>query len=258
MVGLLAGIIGSYLIVVSHAAACPFGSTYADGCGGSAASGTAQYPGMLNSYTARPQWNVAGVDYKVGIPDGTTLTPWRSASVPNISINLSSGRVSCTTAGAHVTLNAIDFSTAAGVSPWIYDNSNDCTWTVANSKFTCSGNYTNIVAGNITLKNNEFDQAGCTNQPSSFATVGGSVTVQYNWFRNGWQHVIETGGPGSIDYRFNLIDDMVTHTSQLAGSHENFQQLYGTAPISADVVTFNTVYQHTAGTGNGGRLPILL
>jgi hypothetical protein len=238
--------IGGYILLKSFAAvACP--SSYADGCS-NAPAGTAQYPNMLNGYTSRPLWNVAGVDYHVGIPTGTTLTGWRSASAANASFDLGSGRVSCTSAGAHVTLNAIDFSPAATVSPFVYDTIG-CSWTISNSKFTCPGTYTNIFVDNLTLTNSEFDQNGCPNGPSSFIT-GSNVTIKYNWFRRGWQHVLETGGPGSIDYRFNLIDDMVP-AGAAGGSHENFQQLSGTASISADTLVFNTVYQHTSGTGNG-------
>jgi hypothetical protein len=203
---------------------------------------------MLSGYAVRPPWNVAGVDYHVGIPSGTTLTPWRSASAANASFNLTSGRVSCSSAGATVTINALDFSPASGVSPYIYDT-NNCSWTISNSKFGCPGAYANVIADHVTLIANQFDQNGCSGSPSSFVT-GNTFVLKYNWFWRGYQHVLETGGPGAIDYRFNLIDDMVPGGSA-SGQHENWQQLTGTSTLSADTISFNTAYQHTVGSGNG-------
>ena len=56
---------------------CPRGTSYQDGCPG-APSGTIQYPNLLNSYAVRPPWNVAGVDYYVGMPAGQNLIDWQS------------------------------------------------------------------------------------------------------------------------------------------------------------------------------------
>ena len=38
-----------------------------------APAGTPQLPTLLNGYAVRPSWNVAGVDYYVGVPTGTVL-----------------------------------------------------------------------------------------------------------------------------------------------------------------------------------------
>jgi hypothetical protein len=47
-------------------------TTYNDGSA-NAPAGTAQLPNFFSGYSVRPPWKVAGVDYYVGIPQGTIL-----------------------------------------------------------------------------------------------------------------------------------------------------------------------------------------
>jgi len=193
----------------------------------------------------RPAWQVAGVDFAVGVPSQITLTPWRSAHVANVDFNLSSGRVSCSSRGANVVIDGIDFTAAPGA--YIYDT-NDCHWTIQNSKFGCPNAYSGIIGDSLTILHSELNQTGCP-RVSSFIT-GGPVVAKYNWFRNGSQHVIETGGPGALDQEYNLIDTTVPGGAA-TGSHENFQQLTGTAMISSSVIAYNTVHQPAGGNGEG-------
>jgi hypothetical protein len=167
----------------------------------------------------RPAWQVAGVDFAVGVPSQITLTPWRSAHVANVDFNLSSGRVSCSSRGANVVIDGIDFNA-----------------------------YSGIIGDSLTILHSELNQTGCP-RVSSFIT-GGPVVAKYNWFRNGSQHVIETGGPGALDQEYNLIDTTVPGGAA-TGSHENFQQLTGTAMISSSVIAYNTVHQPAGGNGEG-------
>ena len=65
-------------------------NAYADGSIGAAAGGTVQYSNFFTSralqsgqtYSTRPPWNVAGVDYAVGVPSGALKDPL-SASLPS-------------------------------------------------------------------------------------------------------------------------------------------------------------------------------
>ncbi len=57
-------------------------ATLGDGSA-NAPAGPAQMPSLLNGYKAPPPWEVAGVDYAVGVPSGLTLkirapSPWRA------------------------------------------------------------------------------------------------------------------------------------------------------------------------------------
>lgn len=241
------------LFVATLSAQCPRGTSFGDGCSSSPA-GTPQYPSMLSSYAIRPPWNVAGVEYHVGVPAGKVLTDWRNISNPRLTVN-SNGNIQCSSAGA-VTLDSIDFSLGTGIQQ-LYDPNSSCTWTVTNSFFACGsgggGNVAMVFVDNVTLKNNTFDSTNCRVGAaglSSFITGGGSIIMQYNWLKHGNQHVLETGTGGPIDYRFNLIEDMVPGGSA-TGQHENFQQLTGTGNLRNDVVSFNTVYQRSGGNGEG-------
>src|SRR5262249_38756091 len=43
-----------------------------------APAGTPELPNLFAGEAARPSWEVAGVDYAVGIPTGTVLTDWQN------------------------------------------------------------------------------------------------------------------------------------------------------------------------------------
>jgi hypothetical protein len=183
------------------------------------------------------------VDYAVGITAGTSLTPIGSVLGAGVSLSPTNGLVRCISPGSTITLTGVEFGSAS-----IYDEKNGCRWIVRNSHFGCPVNYANVISDDVDVQNSEFDQGGCAG-PSSFIT-GSNVTVKRNWFRRGYQHVVESGGPGAIVIQDNLIDDMVPGGSA-TGQHENFHQLSGTARISSDVVSGNFAYQHTPGSGNG-------
>ena len=123
----------------------------------------------------------------------------------NVDFNLSSGRVFCSSRGADVVIDAIDFTAAPGA--YIYDT-NDCHWTIQNSKFGCPNAYSGIIGDSLTILHSELNQAGCP-RVSSFIT-GGPVVAKYNWFRNGSRHVVETRGTGGLDQEYNLIDTTVS------------------------------------------------
>jgi len=206
--------------------------------------GSGQYPNLLSGYPVRPSWQVAGVDYAVGVPSGTALTPI-SAPRSDVSFTPGSNLVRCTTPGSTVTLSAIEFSNAT-----IYDGGENCSWVVTNSHFGCPTNYTSVAADNVSISRSEFNQAGCSG-PSSFVSAGTPVTLEYDWFRNAYQHILETGGgSGSITERFNLIDTSVPGGCA-TGQHENFLQLSGTATVANALVSFNTAYQPSGGCGEG-------
>lgn len=46
-----------------------------------------QHPTLLASYAKRPPWQVAGVDYAVGVASTATLTDWQLLSGPGITVN---------------------------------------------------------------------------------------------------------------------------------------------------------------------------
>ena len=53
-----------------------------------APAGAPQLPSLLNGYAVRPPWEVAGVDYAVGVPTGTTLKdPTLRISMSGVSVD---------------------------------------------------------------------------------------------------------------------------------------------------------------------------
>jgi hypothetical protein len=228
----------SISFVEGSTGACPDN----DGSGG-AATATIQYPSLLGTYSYSVEQigcKVAGVDYGTGITTGTTLTDWQNGC-SGCTVNTGQLRID----GNNVTLNGIDFSLHGGAAIYCPDCTG--TLTVTNSNFACStATYSYAIGAtaptlNLVVKNNNFAGDNCSGQ-SAFIDYSstGTLTMQYNFFKHGWQHVIETGGANqTADYRFNWIEDMTIG----AGQHMNFLQ-FGWGPETA-TVEHNTSYQHT-------------
>src|SRR5215471_9473988 len=89
---------------------------YKDGSA-TAPAGTPQLPTVLSGYQVRPPWQVAGVDYAVGIPTGTVLKDPGTINMPGVSVNTSTHIVTVT--GNNVTLSGYDFSLNGGWGVYI-------------------------------------------------------------------------------------------------------------------------------------------
>ena len=106
----------------AHAAKVEFAGNYAvanltalsDGAGGTsvvdppvagdgsagAPAGTPQFANILNGYAARPAWEVAGVDYAVGIKAGTVLKDPATIHIAGVTVDQGAQQVVVT--GANV------------------------------------------------------------------------------------------------------------------------------------------------------------
>src|SRR6185437_13194389 len=79
--------------------------------GGAAA---AQLAGLFSGYAVRPPWQVAGVDYAVGVPAGTALKdPAMSGNLPP-GVTLDAVNHVVNIHGNDVTLNGFDFASHGG------------------------------------------------------------------------------------------------------------------------------------------------
>ncbi len=225
-------------------------SSWADGATSLAPRGRPQYPSLLAPYGPnRPPWNVAGVDYRVGVPEGLSLRDWQTlpqSGVP-ISANLVSGQVFMS---ADYIFLKIDFST--GVGGYIYNPSGNANnITVKNCKFGFPS--WNPTTNNPFFINSQNDLANVTiiktifnglyGGQSAAVSSNGSLKLQYNWFLNGAAHVAEiniTTGSPSVIYQYNLLDNMQIG----AGSHMNYMQIQTNGTHTMQVtVDFNTTYQ---------------
>ena len=110
-----------------------------------APAGTPQVPNLLNGYTVRPPWMVAGVDYAVGIPSGTTLK--NPLSITDSHISIDTARHLLWVQGNNVTLSGYDFT---GWTVYIQGGSQNTT--IQNSYFgKQSGVYGDPTSVNVTI-----------------------------------------------------------------------------------------------------------
>ena len=101
---------------------------------------------LLSGYSVRPAWQVAGVDYAVGVPTNITLKdPTVAANLPSgISIDATNHVVHIT--GNNVTLNGFDFSLHGG---WSIDVASGVTGTtIENCNFSMGASETVAILGN--------------------------------------------------------------------------------------------------------------
>jgi hypothetical protein len=253
--------------VTSSGGSCPFaGAGYADGCAGAPVA-TIQRANILSSYTNRPPWNVAGIDYAVGIPTGTALTDWRTLSNPCLSVNTSTGLITIT---CDVTIDKVDFSDsfAPGTSPGsavLYNPSGGANnITITNSNFknsTHNANYQNsfelneLNHANVTFKYDKFDGINTDGIQgggfSAFTATSGNATYMYNWFINSTQQSINTNpnmtSGTTTTVKYNLFDNMYFYS----GAHRNYVQRSGHNITLGLDYEFNTTYQYGPGGGEG-------
>ena len=221
-----------------------------------APTGPAQLPNLLSGYAARPSWMVAGVDYAVGVPSGTSLTPWYSLSGPGISVNTSTHVVTVTnTSGVNIT--GVDFSLNGGAILSFVNSPNgvvsDCNFGGTNLTAILNGVINaDQGSGGLTVEYCTINGGGA-GSGSTLISAGGSgpVTLKYNLFENFPQHVLEltqrSGTSFSVVYKYNLIEQGAEQPS----AHLNYLQFSSGSATSVDV-EFNTSYQTPqAGAGEG-------
>lgn len=238
------------------------GPVYSRIDGRSLAPNTAiQYPTLLNSYVKRAPWKVVGVDYAAGYPTSTVLKDWNTISQANGAVSLTTHRVRID--GNNIVLDGYDF-TANGAADILIFGSNV---TISNSKLLWSdavrlaGSFSlmGIIAGanNSTIKYCVFDGNGtalganAANQTSLISCNGiGKLTLQYNYFFNFNQHVLELGAltSSTLDYQFNLI---ANGGSGATLQHMNYLQITSSGSYSDAVVQFNTAYGPTTNPSGG-------
>ena len=202
------------------------GIFYNDGSA-NAPSGTAQYPTLLNGYTARAPWKVAGVDYAVGIPSSVTLKdPFGGLTPSNTNLDASikaiggsfSGKV-LTMSGSsanNATLLGWDFSLNGGQGVVVSSCSN---FTIDSCNFKVGTNLQQTVTVQETV--NGFTLIRCTvdGNNQNYSPSGGlmsinaygTTTIQYSHIRYAWGQLIEAGtsanGNPTHIVKYNVIHD---------------------------------------------------
>lgn len=251
----------------SSVASCAQGSTYQDGCGG-APAGSANFSTILSSYTKRPPWNVAAVDYRVGIPSTTVLQDVTTATLPTgASYNSSTNTV--TVSGNNVTLNGYDFSLHNGTLLTV-TGAND---TIENSYFalgsnqcptagSCTGTMIQFTSAssNPTMLNNEVNgnDIATTLQAGAMVTIAssGTATMHYNYFHDSGEDAVDVQASSST--QIDKFEYNAWYKTGVNTAHQDTIQWYNTTIGSGSSVGFNTVYQTVPqpGGGNGMLVPL--
>jgi hypothetical protein len=273
------GVVNVGSIAASATSLCPQGSAYADGCSGAPAANiyTTQhsnfFTGYANqsgqTYSTRPPWNVAGVDYPVGInaaalPGGITPTTLVDAAVstgagvpPGCSYTLSRVQITCQS-GSSLVINGYDFSGDNPGDPasvfLVVQSPFSGPCTIENSKFGWNSNPWNVFelgqfsgCTSLTLKNNYVDLAGAPNTLSYVwdwnYSGNGSITLQYNAIYHLVARVLEadTRGSGSIcTFRDNYIEGF----TYIAGSPHGEISLSNTGGgCDQAIQSYNTILE---------------
>ena len=237
------------------------GSGYVDGASG-APAGTPPLPAILSSYAVRPPWEVAGVDYAVGVPSGTTLKDPSTIAMAGVSVNTTNHTITVT--GNNVTLNGYNFGMANGYEV-IVQGVND---TIENSEFVVGpnqgshGTVLNVTASasNFSLLDNEINGNNVAVTPEVGSTISiassGTLTIQYNYLHNSGGDMIDLNASNAAQVdliQYNLFANIGVNTA-----HADTIQWYNTTTGAGSDIGFNTVYQNVnqPGPGNGALVPL--
>ena len=203
-----------------------------------------QVPTLLSSYSYKPTWQVAGVNFYVGVPSSVALKNPATMSIPGASVDTTNHRIVVDNTATNVVIDGYDFSLNGGW--YVYDWTNTGTVTISNSYFLVGTNHqTPITAasgtGNLTVTNCTLDGALDSNTTLSTLisyTGSGTVTVTNSWFKNSISDDIDINtNPTTIILTNNLFQNQGYN-----GAHGDVLQILGTGPYTA-TVKYNTVVQ---------------
>jgi hypothetical protein len=213
-----------------------------------ASVGSPQHSNLLDSYGAnRPAWDVAGVDYHVGVPEGLALKNPATISMAGVSVNATTKIVTVT--GNNVTLDGYDFSLSGGWQVSVQAANT----TITNSNFLIGSNnlapiISTAAASNMTVSYCTIDGAG--KDPGWGGLIsyrGNGFTVEQSWLKNAGGDMIQQidgGANSTVVIQHNLIEN----GGLASGAHGDYTQLAG-GPFNV-AINYNTTMQN-GGTTQG-------
>ncbi len=234
--------------VVGRSPLCPRGTAFADGCSGAPVGANIQHPSFFTgyanqnaqTYATRPAWNVAGVDYAVGIPAATSLKDPTVNTLPTgCTLNAGTHVVTCSGAHGGLTFDGWDFGNAGGAGlcvRLVITGNVDGAIVIQNSNFmnsTGNGAQCNVSNGSLIVMNansaassvlvqdNVFDSNAQTVSyaplnPALAVTMsnGQNVTVQYNAFLHSIARATQITTCGLSVLQFNYAEGFTYTVSQ--------------------------------------------
>jgi hypothetical protein len=233
---------------------CPFGNSYDDGCSAALATGT-KIPNFFSGYVGRtypvrPPWNVAGVDFPVGLPADMPLLDPSIAPLPNGCTYSQSADPIVRCKGDDITISGYDFSLHNGIQLIISGVNNIVSKNNFKMGQKCKDpivNYFTDAPGSFTFTYNSVEGGGRACRELLFGTMlngtygdGSSSIVEYNLFSNTPSDVMDAGGPkGSgqasyvLKYNLYLVEGFQGHPDTTQFNGGNFDSI---------VIEFNTFY----------------
>ena len=217
-----------------------------------ARAGTAQVPTLLNGYAVRPPWNVAGVDYHVGVTAGTILKDPSTINIAGVLVDRTSHIITVT--GSNVTLDGYDFSLNGGWQLTIERSASNTT--ISNDNFKVGSNLWTPIqiwqASNTTIEYCNIDGSGLSNI-NHFGLIQsngiGTTTIQYSYIHDAWNENIVAGNNSTSVANYVIQYNLIGNAGRghpIDGSHGDWIQVYNPrAPINNLQINFNTWYQTT-------------
>lgn len=206
-----------------------------------APGGTPQVPHLLDGYAVRPTWEVAGVDYAVGVHPGITL------KVPTAD-NLPAGA----TLGNHVIyINGTDV-TLSGYNLTNYTvlvtEAAKGTATIVDCAATTGINIRSTVdaTANLVVKYCSFDGGGMASDPDfSLIKVWCPLTVEYSVIKNAPAAIY---APEPVTIMYNVMSGFAWQD----GAHACAIAVEGTDdPNASALIAYNTIYSGDARNSEG-------
>jgi hypothetical protein len=274
----------TFTTTATSTSSCPEGNAYADGCSGAPAGGNVQHSGFFtgyalqsgqSAYATRPPWNVAGVDYAVGIPAATIQAGLKDPSTAALPTGCSyaSGAVTCQSV-ANVTFNGYDFSLHNCITLEFRSNVSG-TITIENSNFedgsACDSQFYQLFidggAANVVLTDNVFN-GNAQNFPSHMAGIlqmfsTGTLTSSYDAWLGCPSKCIVDGENGSVSTTDDYLEGL--NWNNLGHGEWDLVQFTGTMPsLTISYLTYlgpssygggatATIYA-SGGTANGSTI----
>ena len=229
---------------------------------------TPQFSNLLNGYAAIPSWNVAGVNYAVGIPSGTVLKDPTTGALPT-GVTRDVANHTFTITGNNVILSGWDFSLEGGWQVQVTGN-ND---TIENNNFKIGANALDPIntggktINSVTIKNNVIDGSGI--KPSLNVALiwlldSGTSTIEYNLIENAYTTAIQespSGSTGSATNAGQIIQyNVIANTGlgySIDGSHGDLVQDFGIATSGTQVfdniqINYNTLIENNPQSAGQG------
>jgi hypothetical protein len=211
--------------------------------------GSPELPTLLDAYGAnRPAWNVAGVDYHVGVPAGLALKdPATLSSMAGVSVDTSNHIINVT--GNNVTLDGYDFSLNGGWGVVVQGANTK----ILDSNFFVGANSNKpilaaVSSSNLSVAFSTIDGHDDGNVSALIENRGsGTLSVQYSWLKNSGGDIIQMhngGQPAGAVIENNLIQN----AGMAPGAHGDYTEFLD-GPFTA-TIKFNTTTQE-GGTTQG-------